>query len=196
MFGGSLAVDYAGWRILASALLPIGEGTLVYGSDDGGKTVCGSSPLPSFVGRCADLTVLRFPQVHKDPEVHSLMAEAADKLKLKLHPVGGLPLPSLQAKHERKHAQPRKTNADSKVELYGPVDIEVHRGKDGRFYVLDTARLFPPLPVLAHRESFISLSLFSFFSLSPPFSFSRLLSFFLFLLFFFFFLRSLSPLSP
>ena len=32
-------VDYAGWRVLASALLPIGEGTLVYGSADGGRTV-------------------------------------------------------------------------------------------------------------------------------------------------------------
>ena len=40
-------VDYAGWRILASALLPIGNDTLVYGSDDGGKTVCALFFLPS-----------------------------------------------------------------------------------------------------------------------------------------------------
>lgn len=29
-------------------------------------------------------------------------------------------------------------------QVYGPADIEVHRGKDGRIYVLDVARLFPP----------------------------------------------------
>ena len=28
--------------------------------------------------------------------------------------------------------------------LYGPVDIEGHVGYDGRFYLLDVARLFPP----------------------------------------------------
>ncbi len=33
--------------------------------------------------------------------------------------------------------------------LYGPVDIEGHQGLDGRYYVVDTARLFPaaaPIP--------------------------------------------------
>lgn len=28
--------------------------------------------------------------------------------------------------------------------IYGPLDLEGHRGRDGRLYVLDTARLFPP----------------------------------------------------
>eukprot|EP01105_Mastigella_eilhardi_P009703 TRINITY_DN2284_c0_g3_i5.p1 TRINITY_DN2284_c0_g3~~TRINITY_DN2284_c0_g3_i5.p1 ORF type:complete len:849 (-),score=229.70 TRINITY_DN2284_c0_g3_i5:89-2314(-) len=30
--------------------------------------------------------------------------------------------------------------------IYGPCDIEVHRAMDGRVYVIDTARLFPPEP--------------------------------------------------
>ena len=30
------------------------------------------------------------------------------------------------------------------LQLYGPVDVEGHMGRDGRLYVLDTARLFPP----------------------------------------------------
>jgi hypothetical protein len=31
-------------------------------------------------------------------------------------------------------------------------DIEVHKGRDGRFYVVDTARIFPPLtPDRSHR---------------------------------------------
>lgn len=36
---------------------------------------------------------------------------------------------------------------DSKMEkhvLYGPTDIEVHLGYDGRYYLLDSARLMPP----------------------------------------------------
>eukprot|EP00759_Apiculatamorpha_spiralis_P047027 PhF_6_TR42980/c0_g1_i2/m.65498 len=36
--------------------------------------------------------------------------------------------------------------------LYGPVDIEVHQGKDGRMYVIDTARIFPPDPNKHWRE--------------------------------------------
>ncbi len=30
--------------------------------------------------------------------------------------------------------------------VYGPGDLEGHLGKDGRYYVLDAARLFPPHP--------------------------------------------------
>jgi len=29
-------------------------------------------------------------------------------------------------------------------EIFGPGDIEGHAGEDGRYYVLDFARLFPP----------------------------------------------------
>lgn len=29
--------------------------------------------------------------------------------------------------------------------LHAPADLEVHRGNDGRIYVLDTARVFPPV---------------------------------------------------
>jgi hypothetical protein len=31
---------------------------------------------------------------------------------------------------------------------YGPGDIECHLGKDGKFYVLDFARTFPPEAIL------------------------------------------------
>lgn len=30
--------------------------------------------------------------------------------------------------------------------LYGPGDMEGHRGTDGRYYLIDTARLFPAYP--------------------------------------------------
>lgn len=32
--------------------------------------------------------------------------------------------------------------------IYGPIDLEGHKGRDDRLYILDTARLFPPaLPI-------------------------------------------------
>ena len=39
----------------------------------------------------------------------------------------------------KKHRVGRKLTS-----IYGPVDIEGHRGNDGRMYVLDFARTFPP----------------------------------------------------
>eukprot|EP01125_Pyxidicula_operculata_P017085 TRINITY_DN5945_c0_g1_i2.p1 TRINITY_DN5945_c0_g1~~TRINITY_DN5945_c0_g1_i2.p1 ORF type:complete len:1909 (-),score=399.00 TRINITY_DN5945_c0_g1_i2:471-6197(-) len=63
--------------------------------------------------------------VHKDhPIINRKMKEAASKLKLKGHKVGKL--------------VPKK--------IYGPADIECHLGHDGRFYLLDFARVFPPEP--------------------------------------------------
>ena len=64
------------------------------------------------------------------------MQEAGQHLNLKKHVVGRTP--SVQK------------------ELYAPVDIEVHHGKDNRFYVLDTARVFPPVaPNQFYRGIFI-----------------------------------------
>lgn len=55
-------------------------------------------------------------------DVVPLMDAAARAINLKTHMVG----------------------TTSRVPLAGPCDIEVHQGLDGRFYVLDTARVFPP----------------------------------------------------
>eukprot|EP00698_Gefionella_okellyi_P008753 TRINITY_DN2189_c0_g1_i3.p1 TRINITY_DN2189_c0_g1~~TRINITY_DN2189_c0_g1_i3.p1 ORF type:complete len:714 (-),score=144.48 TRINITY_DN2189_c0_g1_i3:1496-3637(-) len=57
----------------------------------------------------------------KNPEVAFAMRSAAKIFNIKAHCVG----------------------SEEKL-LYGPGDIEVHIGRDGRAYVLDTARLFPP----------------------------------------------------
>ncbi len=35
------------------------------------------------------------------------------------------------------------TSKNSNNSVIGPVDLEGHRGKDGRYYLLDFARLFP-----------------------------------------------------
>ena len=39
------------------------------------------------------------------------------------------------------------------VKMYGPIDIEGHLGRDGRFYILDAARLFPPAIPIKGYES-------------------------------------------
>ncbi|KAN0030061.1 hypothetical protein ACTA71_008205 [Dictyostelium dimigraforme] len=60
--------------------------------------------------------------VHKsDPAVNEEMERMAKLLNLKGHIVGA-----------------------NKVFLYGPGDIEIHSGLDGRKYMLDFARVFPP----------------------------------------------------
>lgn len=88
-------VDYAGYRVIASSLLPIGQKSLIYGSCDAGHTVaCDASVAPC-------------------------MRAAGEWLHLKPHLSAGR-------------------------EIYAPTDIEVHRGTDGRLWILDTARVFPP----------------------------------------------------
>ena len=62
--------------------------------------------------------------VHCNATVDVVMRQAGQMLNLAPHVVGRTP--------------------DVQQELTGPCDIEVHRGKDGRTYVLDTARVFPP----------------------------------------------------
>ncbi|KAH3761583.1 Histidine kinase A [Pelomyxa schiedti] len=58
-----------------------------------------------------------------DPVVVRNMEHICTKLNLKGHTCG--------------------TGLEHKT-LWGPTDIEVHRGSDGRFYIIDLSRLFPP----------------------------------------------------
>eukprot|EP01102_Stenamoeba_stenopodia_P000863 TRINITY_DN10802_c0_g1_i1.p1 TRINITY_DN10802_c0_g1~~TRINITY_DN10802_c0_g1_i1.p1 ORF type:complete len:746 (-),score=191.36 TRINITY_DN10802_c0_g1_i1:135-2372(-) len=94
-------IDYKGFRMIATILLPIDKSTLVYGSNDSGRTVYSSVDA-----------------------VNHMMAELGENLHLKGHYVG--------------------TSAEKAKYIYGPGDIEVHKGKDGNFYALDFGRLLPP----------------------------------------------------
>lgn len=60
----------------------------------------------------------------KDPIFNRMMQEAAAHLNIKQHEVA------------------------PGISLYSAVDMEGHKGTDGRYYVLDTARIFPPEPPL------------------------------------------------
>ena len=61
--------------------------------------------------------------VKADPFIRPRLEDVGKRLNLRSHPVG--PLRDLQ-------------------HFYTPLDLEVHRGTDGRYYVLDLARLYPP----------------------------------------------------
>ncbi|GAM21633.1 hypothetical protein SAMD00019534_048080 [Acytostelium subglobosum LB1] len=92
-------IDYAGYRLLAVSCLPITKSSIVYGSNDGGRTMHNSEPI-----------------------VEAEMIRMAGLLNIKGH-FSGLTTPTL---------------------IYGPGDIEVHKGSDNRFYMIDFARTFPP----------------------------------------------------
>jgi len=66
--------------------------------------------------------------VASDPEFNSRMEWAAKSLNLAGHSVTAAAPPN------------------NKLTIYGPVDMEAHRGYDGRYYLLDLARLFPAEP--------------------------------------------------
>jgi hypothetical protein len=98
-------LDYKGYRLAATTVLPIDKDTLIYGSADGGKTVMMSNPV-----------------------VNKAMEDAAKYLNIKPHRV-----------------------TDILVTIHSPIDIEVHAARDNNYYVLDSARVWPP----EHPVSFL-----------------------------------------
>eukprot|EP00698_Gefionella_okellyi_P016146 TRINITY_DN4601_c0_g1_i3.p1 TRINITY_DN4601_c0_g1~~TRINITY_DN4601_c0_g1_i3.p1 ORF type:complete len:727 (-),score=189.20 TRINITY_DN4601_c0_g1_i3:2918-5098(-) len=63
-----------------------------------------------------------------DDEMNQLMSQAGQMLNLK----------------------PHRTGSSGEAMIFGPCDIEGHRGNDRRLYVLDTARVFPPESPISH----------------------------------------------
>ncbi|KAL6059841.1 Clu domain-containing protein [Balamuthia mandrillaris] len=94
-------IDYRGFRLIAMSVLPINRHTIVYGSNDYGRTVHA-----------------------KDAEMNRKMKRLAEKLNIKGHKAGV-----------------HRWNAKF---LHAPADLEGHKGSDGRFYLLDFSRVFPP----------------------------------------------------
>ncbi|KAH3759766.1 Histidine kinase A [Pelomyxa schiedti] len=89
-------IDYKGYRLSATSVLPIRSDTIKYGSSDAAL------------------------HIHTEiPELNRKMEEAAAMLNLKGHAING------------------------KL-LHSAVDVEVHQGLDGNFYIVDSARVFPP----------------------------------------------------
>jgi len=67
-----------------------------------------------------------------DEHMNTLMERVANVLNLKGHYAG--------------------LNAGSRAFLHGPADLEGHLGRDGRYYVLDLSRVFPPERPSKHAE--------------------------------------------
>lgn len=149
-------IDFRGHRLIACSVLPISRHTLVYaahsmhiqplgkrarhnlvslphtlllahsyGSADAGQTVHGGFNWRSGAARGGESSAT----------ASKLMQLAGNKLNLKPHVSSA---PGLVRK-----AVAGDTSVDLAV-LHAPCDIEVHHGTDGQFYVLDTARVFPP----------------------------------------------------
>jgi len=95
-------IDFQGFRLTVMTTLPIEKGTLLYGSDDKGKTM-----------NC-------------DQDIHKKLLPIARTLNIRVHKV---------TQHE--------------VDSVFCGDLEVHKFQDledkkSHFFVLDTARIFPP----------------------------------------------------
>ncbi len=114
-----VVVDYKGYRLVASSLLPISDSTIRYGSSNGGRTI-----------HMSDRTLC------------GLMREAATKIGLAPLPLVGGSL------------------------LFGPSDIEGHKGPDGRYYIVDFSRAMPPEYIA--RKSRLHHPRSIFFSLLRP----------------------------
>ena len=97
-------IDYKGYRLVATSLLPLSSDSLLYGSKDGGNNV-----------------------YTKDPVLNAIMKKAGEWIGMKGH-IAGIP------------------NKGGGF-VYAPGDIEGHKGDDGNYYVLDTARCTPPFPI-------------------------------------------------
>lgn len=125
-------VDYRGFRLIGSSQLPITKETLLYGSRDGGVTI----------KSC-------------DPQVAAKVQQVAAELNIGSHRV--IPLSVIMQHARQFHLNkvdvrtllqnpPAHLVTQHAIEMHGPVDMEVHRGLDGHYYVLDLARLFPCQP--------------------------------------------------
>lgn len=108
-------VDFRGFRCVACCALPIGGSTLIYGSDDQVRQADHRPSLPRVNTRCSRLFALQATTVHSDPEAVVQMEAAASTLGLAPHLVG-----------------PHGADDSKLVQVVGPADIEIHRGKDKR----------------------------------------------------------------
>ena len=113
---------YGGYRVIVTCILPIDEQTLQFGSADGGRTIKGLPFVPPF-----DVdTALRQPIplgmrscTPHTKAISELLRKVCEKLNLKPH--GGM-----------------ERSTDQVKLMFGPTDMEVHRGRDGRYYIIGT----------------------------------------------------------
>jgi hypothetical protein len=114
-------LDFRGFRLICMTLLPISSSTLVYGSNDAGRTIRASDErMNKQVGTFHSISLL-FSLFFT---LFCQMKKLAEALNLREHICGVL-------------------DPDEAVSLYHATDLEGHLGVDGRLYALDFARAFP-----------------------------------------------------
>jgi len=113
--------DYRGLRLTATACLPLKE--IIYGSADRAQTLHASVP-----------------------EFNQIMSELGHHFNLKPHLVFSKKAHEVAREHRRNNTKLPLTYAQPPyaAELSTCGDVEGHLGTDQHYYLLDTARLFPP----------------------------------------------------
>lgn len=132
-------IEWLGRKLSCQAVLPLTCNTLVYGSADGGRTIKDSS--------------LQFRQIAEALSQHFNLAP---------HLSGGrYDNSTSSSSRDSEGTSTLQQDGDSElVLLHLPADLEGHLGLDGRFYALDTARLFPSEPPLQSDHRLVWSSFF------------------------------------
>ena len=161
-------VDYCGFRVLASSLVPLdNQHGHVYGSRDAGRTVYDGTKDDQFltniknIARSLNLAnhLVRTGTYQSGKEVSPNKKEtnAESNQSNQCYEKGGEltnnKTSSLQISSETNAVVPTGT-----VELCMPVDAEAHKGKDGRYYMLDLGKVIE--------------NSYSFYLIRPLYSFS------------------------
>lgn len=123
---------YGGYRVIVTCILPIDEQTLQFGSADGGRTIKGLPFVPPFDVDAALRQPIPLGLRSCTPHtkaISELLRKVCEKLNLKPH--GGM-----------------ERSTDQVKLMFGPTDMEVHRGRDGRYYIIGTGKRQPTCRVL------------------------------------------------
>lgn len=132
--------DYKGFRLSATSILPVGTNTVILLFQKEWLDFWYLTIALQIVYGSADGGKTVYNKSH---EMSQLMKKAGRAINIKTHPI--LPMVSNE-----------KLQTARRVLLCGPGDIEGHLGVDGRYYVLDTARVFPPTdPMPGLRGGFL-----------------------------------------
>jgi len=154
-----VAIDYLGFRILVTPKLPIDYGLQSRCSscqfdnnnndnpegdevdEDGGDNdvsprwyckKCSSALIPKTL-KYGSRRAKMEPFWRLDDEINALMESAGEKLKMASHKVFSV---------EKNHKEKKETVVE--VTTRWPADIQVHRGTDGRIYIVNPSRLLAP----------------------------------------------------
>jgi len=123
-------LDYKGFKLIAMSRLPVkGNQTLVYGSRDAGVTILNDAQFSEklrAIGQELGLKPHKVkPAVHMGGSGDAWISGSTDNVLGRSSETA--PVPN-----------------EGEILMYTPVDLEGHRGLDGRDYLLDFSRIFPP----------------------------------------------------